>query len=244
MDRPWSSRVWVLQEVALAQRPTIVVGRYLLAWGALAAAEKYIHEYGLFDSSLHRSGGAGSKVQQMDKIRTLRQEAGYVELPRLLTYSQGAFCTDSRDRVYGVLGLIKPHYLESGDLLIDYNLPVSEVLERGVRAMLNHYQTLDLLLLAPLQSHNLPSWYPDLTIHQTGNLWLHQPRMRGIDAAKGSKPSLQFDHSTGRLAARGRIVDTVSDTSVKLQLRPQGDLDTAFFEATRDHTVKTRSRRL
>lgn len=227
VERPWFYRVWILQEVTLAQKATIVVGHFMMAWDALVAAEEYLHLNGLVDESLHRDGGHGSKVQQMNVIRKSVKEKGNAELVRLLTYTHSGRCTDPRDRLYGVLGLVDLAIY--GELNVDYSSPVSQVLSRGMFTLYNQYDELTILLLAPLRSSDpgikgLPSWYPDFTIHQTGNLWLHRPSLRGINAAPGSKKNIQLGDMTSELRIKGCLVDTVKATTVKLQVRDEGGL--------------------
>lgn len=147
--RPWFSRVWILQELALAKRdPLVVCGTKLAPWSILIRAWKAIgreifterafvrrkphketdHETRDCDS---RSEGEGDvevvakvKLDILDDLRSAMQEKGGDSLRQLLLTSKTSQATDPRDRVYALLGILN----DSGTAIVaDYRKPCAAV---------------------------------------------------------------------------------------------------------------------
>ncbi|KAH8587973.1 heterokaryon incompatibility protein-domain-containing protein [Bisporella sp. PMI_857] len=124
-QNPWFQRMWILQEIHLANQNSIVLcGTYKLSWGHLRRALKSIAMKEL---------GMPVNFHEVHKYR--RKLIGYTlgngleqNLPTLLSLSRFSKCTEPVDRIYGILGLapqgirnkIRPnYYLTPGEVYKD-----------------------------------------------------------------------------------------------------------------------------
>lgn len=132
--RPWFFRTWVIQEVALNSRKTIIMcGNDSAHWKDLsggAASDIYGGASGLAHNSAkpnvyHPLTGVhfDSRIYY---LRVMNSDSGPLEIMR---YSRMCQSSDVKDRVYGVLGLFEP-----GFMTIDYALPVEEIFRRFAEA--------------------------------------------------------------------------------------------------------------
>ncbi|KAF7917095.1 hypothetical protein BELL_0537g00070 [Botrytis elliptica] len=120
--RPWFSRVWVLQEALLGdQRSSVQCGNTSIPFTALRKAMLVL----------------GRKVTTPSDIRSqlLSYAPGVLpdsmrELPELLRWAKHRNCSDPRDKIYGVLGLVSPLIAEG--ITCDYSIPVAEVYKSAV----------------------------------------------------------------------------------------------------------------
>ena len=149
----WWTRIWVIQEVALAKQAIIACGNHRLS------ADCYNNAMLLFSAIAVfwlETGG-------LDLIRSKR------ELPKKTTnnllqlankYRQ-LNATNPRDKLYGLLGLAEDIGFEP-----EYQLSVRGVYGRFVEASIESSGTLDVLsFVSPTfrNTHSLPSWIPDWT---------------------------------------------------------------------------------
>lgn len=120
-ERVWWSRLWIVQEVAVAQKVTVCIGQYTLPWDDFVEAlwgkpeEFYVHPRHLL--------GAGddehAKQQQLyDKFQAMRHQVLHLSnmrngiqkskgrpLLELLRESVSCHASNPLDRIYGLLGL-------------------------------------------------------------------------------------------------------------------------------------------
>jgi hypothetical protein len=88
LEQPWFSRVWVLQEVILPPKATVVCGRHAIPWQLLEAACNAVKlTLSLPPALVCRSYGT--------------------DLWSLLCSTRQCAATDVRDKVYGILSLIE-----------------------------------------------------------------------------------------------------------------------------------------
>jgi hypothetical protein len=147
-QRPWFSRVWILQELSLAKNdPLVVCGSRRAPWSTLvrvwrAIARNLFTELGFVRS---KDGGDGSescdsdlrsedeegveilakiKIDVLNDLRRATQKRGGNSLRQLLLISRTSEATDPRDRVYSLLGLLKHSGIA---ILADYYKPCAAV---------------------------------------------------------------------------------------------------------------------
>lgn len=84
--------------------------------------------------------------------------------------TRSALCTDPRDRIYGILGLAPPQYVNT--LKPDYALPVGKVYKGTSLAELSTSDTLNLLCHCDLrqQSTDAPSWVPNWSLNRPSRI--------------------------------------------------------------------------
>lgn len=158
--RAYFRRIWVIQEVAAARRATVIYGAYEMEWSEFR------------QKSLRRNPNISSESLKSFQWFT---HVGYPSFPGLgrlyemLRVTSHCEASDSRDKIYAILGLFPGADLEG--LSADYRLSTHEVFA-GMTAYLlkdgDVSQELILLTVATQKKRNgLPSWAVDwsLSLH-------------------------------------------------------------------------------
>jgi hypothetical protein len=100
--RPWFSRVWVLQEIAVAQSACFMVGGWNVEWNAVANAAVFFQDKNY--SSLVDTAAAAHAAR-------VSREKSLTPLIDLLRDARQRLATDPRDKVFALLGLAEEHPL-------------------------------------------------------------------------------------------------------------------------------------
>lgn len=164
--RPWFSRVWVLQEVALNDTIVVVCGSDLCSWEALMSCN-----FGF--SSLHRITMADDPP--VFRLKHLHRDQEYQSpiraLWRSLLFAHCLSASDSRDKVIALLSL-SPMESQIKDALVDYSQDI-EILFIKVAEILLSDIGLQLLTSAR-HGHNrdMPSWVPDWSQIYPLDVWI------------------------------------------------------------------------
>lgn len=167
LQRPWFERIWVRQEVANAGEESLVAcGTKTLSWMAARRALNCLHS----PPALTLLGPQHSQEYQ-NRFAAAEHLVGFGTffLKDLCMDLRGTKCTDPRDRVYGLLGI-----LDNGDYLKaivpDYSKSVSEVYISVVLEYIATTKSVDFLLSCHKDSREeisvstadaLPTWVPD-----------------------------------------------------------------------------------
>jgi len=196
--RRWFSRVWIIQEVALARSIKVWCGSLELHWIMIEICGKLLKngleamiigtnavENGVegfielvsrnatLISAFQRwcsSGKIGSSHLEIYCALTGREhyEAQYCASTLLLLTWSAFSSTDPRDKIFGVLGVLK-RLTHSEQLLVnvDYSMDLVSLVIETTTALLNQTGWLGLLCLRGLDTANmivgLPSWTVDIT---------------------------------------------------------------------------------
>lgn len=244
--RPWFSRTWILQELAMAKHdPLVVCGWKSAPWslfikGWVAIAREAFSEMGLVsEAGSKREGDAGDfqrvALMKLDVLNELREEAmrtqGGESLWKLLMISRSSEATDPRDRIYGLLGMLKTDGLGTA-IPVDYHKPTAAVYSDAMAHIFSQGKgpyflsgvwlpgvsaaapRIDSLPPTVDQPH-LPSWVPDFSgqvagkAAQTSGQHFHPPA--GISAS-----GVGTDCNNGKrlddertLQVEGLFVDTI-----------------------------------
>lgn len=225
--RPWFSRTWILQELAMAkQDPLVVCGWKSAPWslfikGWVAIAREAFSEMGLVrEKGPKREGGASNSsgtggdfqmvaLMKLDVLNELREEAmrtqGGESLRKLLMISRSSEATDPRDRIYGLLGMLKTDGLGT-TIPVDYHKPTAAVYSDAMAHIFSQGEGPYFLsgvwlpgvsaaaprinsLPPTVDQPNLPSWVPDFSRQmagkatQTSGIHFHPPAGIGASGA-------------------------------------------------------------
>lgn len=152
-QRPWFSRVWVLQEALLGEQgSTVQCGDACISFYALRKAMLVL----------------GRKVTTPSDIRSqlLSYSPGILptamrNLPELLRWVKHRNCSDPRDKIYGVLGLVSPAIVQG--IICDYSISIAEVYKSAILSYTTVTQQLHLLQHCRLDQRfiDAPSWVPN-----------------------------------------------------------------------------------
>ena len=230
-ERPWFRRTWVRQEVFAARPLEVQCGNVHLSWEELLLARQCLQSIGsqlyaegvefapfdpdIFLPLLHlqqATPAAIGCVTETDRAylqprtRADRRKSG-LELVNVLSISGLFQATDTRDFVYGVLGMTDTATrLSKKGVTIDYTKSPSEVFQDVVKHVINRDRELDILCKAGLSlstDASLPSWVPDWP-HQLPTLEVDE--ILGLDRYNGKtymEPPYQSESDTGVLRLHG-----------------------------------------
>ncbi|KAI0839515.1 HET-domain-containing protein [Hypoxylon sp. FL0890] len=158
-SRPWWKRIWIVQEVVAARETVVLLGETIFPWvmlvnicRAIQLAEFLTHPL----ASMVRSCGY-QKFTVLDHFRRNRA----MPLVRFVHCTQDYQATDSRDKLYALLGMASD--ISPDDIIPDYTKPVLEVFLDLVRFMVTKRHNLDIVSSARLSisDSSAPSWLPD-----------------------------------------------------------------------------------
>ena len=164
----WWGRVWVIQEVAVSSRATVVIGESELEWSSVCHAIRTMIRAGVVPTqpgtAISRQGV--SSINSFSNIEALRRIVRQGSLPSISTLvaANRQAATDPRDLVYAFLGLAKerddplltPNYLDSNS--------ASDVFMNLIEYSVRVEHSLDIICLSQGRIRNdLPSWCPDWT---------------------------------------------------------------------------------
>jgi len=178
LQRPWWTRVWVLQEVAVANQVWVVCGNKGTNLKDFVAIEDVI-----FATIIHRTNGAASisafderaerqaMVSVGNAFSTLYEFSNAIvkmePSPEFYTYLQKFRrfqSTDPRDKIYALLG-VTPNRArpEISAFSPDYGIESSELYTKVASYYLHEQNMLEILhdCQGPNAMQELPSWAPD-----------------------------------------------------------------------------------
>jgi hypothetical protein len=162
LRRPWFQRAWVVQEVVVSKKPTILWDSVEYKWEDLVRALKYM-------STVNFPLAFIVSMQHVASIENerLRYKSGRIDLLGLLLRHQRCLATDQRDKVYSFCGLIDSSPAKRS-VRVNYNDDAASIYREVAVRILQHDQSLDLLSRPPLPTMSkipgLPSWVPDWSI--------------------------------------------------------------------------------
>ena len=149
LGRAWFERLWIWQEIILPKNDISVLCGY--------SEINYRHFCkAIFFYYNHRLEFSGLK--QAYTIATNSCRGTVYTLVRLLYETRGCKCSEQRDRIYSILGLIAER--DQVNIEPDYSKPIREVLEHFVLELADTQHSLDILTLCWLQDSplDMPTW--------------------------------------------------------------------------------------
>ena len=152
--RDWFRRVWVVQEVRLANLSAVVqCGRASLPWQSVRKAMVILGDKSYLPHDLFPIMVQTGLVSRIGRTRD--------EIDVLLANGRGLQCSDPRDRVYAMLGLTSAGFADR--IPPQYGLPVSEVYKQAFLAHSDLTQRLELFRCCRLVElpSDFPSWVPN-----------------------------------------------------------------------------------
>jgi hypothetical protein len=221
-DREWFRRVWVRQEVAVANEIIVMCGSERISWNTLSLAcdiltnlENRTNFLNIFQMVSNRGPGT-DWLLSMEMIREAWAIDRGFSLDILLLHGRGTDASDSRDRVYGLLGLSDI----ADKLHVDYTISSQEVFKGAMTTLLNHKQCLDSLSGCQWRGGAtlLPSWVINFNEDFDGKVLRNKEDGEQLYHASGDEIAcFSFLQPTNFLRARGFICDTVDDIGAIFQ---------------------------
>ncbi|KAF1847680.1 uncharacterized protein K460DRAFT_426459 [Cucurbitaria berberidis CBS 394.84] len=166
---PWWTRVWVLQETALARKATVIYNHTTAPWDMLARAtiSSQTHDQFCCEDLLNTRPLVEEKIitklrrvvyDDIELLRGLRAQNKRISLSQVVSQTLQRDATDIRDKVYGLLGLTTNWYMRD-PLLPDYTLGPREVFMRASLSELKGSLSLQGLMgTTRTDVPDVPSW--------------------------------------------------------------------------------------
>ena len=237
INRPWFSRVWNIQEVVLSRRsPLSLAGEVNFDWDLFADALQWLHQSrgSQFLQRQIREIFPGRQIIDVTRAhhRAERDLSAVWHLESLLGQIWALKTTDSRDYVYGFLGIV----VDSDAALVpDYTKPDIQVFAEVTKYCIHQSGRLDLLHKAgwtrdARYSQNLstkerniqPTWLPHwnsngfnalrrrkVARYNTGTNATATYEASNYNAAQGHKAEMKASLNNVELVLRGLLVDTI-----------------------------------
>jgi hypothetical protein len=166
-SQPYWTRVWVIQEVAVASKVRVLCGSVELPWDGIAAVLKMWKENPEIAPPNQRAFlKAVHLLDFRDRFLIKREPISLLDAMR---WSYETKATDPRDKIFALLGLC-----HDGPTFVpvpNYKQPVEDIIADMSRAMMTFDRSLDLMCLKGTcvpdeENPKLPSWTPNWV-----NLW-------------------------------------------------------------------------
>ncbi|KAE9378667.1 HET-domain-containing protein, partial [Stipitochalara longipes BDJ] len=191
--RPWFTRVWVLQEVAVAtEDPIVVCGEHQLLWCTIDKVAQFYHRKGFVWSRAVKDRSYHVQVMSWCRDRTNKYS-----ILDLLTMTERFQATNPRDKLFALYGLaLEVEHPEAKEIFhIDYSKPAREIYRYFTLNYLKAYGAHKVLAAVDISREStvedLPSWVPNwgASLDET-----HRPHPFMIDCAnKSYQASAGFD---------------------------------------------------
>ncbi|TLD09692.1 hypothetical protein PspLS_11381 [Pyricularia sp. CBS 133598] len=244
LGREWFSRVWVLQELAMAARVSFRIGEaeiglgqlYLACFGfsmVIARDWRGVHALTqLLSDTVEKSMSAASVMMVLTEYKMngelwvgkmegradgCRGRGAFFPLETLLTTFQHQHASLPLDKVYSLLG-ISTDFAEGG-IVPDYGLSTQQAYMEVFRAHLEKHDSLSLLSQCRGGGdapEGIPSWVPRWNrVPESNERWPELPK-GFIEGSNGTKKPTFYASKSIKLSSYPWWIDT---TSKKLHLR-------------------------
>ena len=155
--RPWFTRLWVVQEAYLGgTRTKVQCGHSIVPWSA------FIKIVMILGSKSALSQGNPKLSEIISSIKPSVTELGDAEdFPRLLNAICHRQCTDLRDKIYGILGILSSTI--SNHITADYRSSVADVYKYALLTDMNTRRRIQMLQSCDIETRipGEPSWIPN-----------------------------------------------------------------------------------
>jgi hypothetical protein len=213
------SRVWIIQELVLANSISILYGGSAMEWDLFSSAVRAIRVQ--YDGSwamrldmpnFHQLLMASNRVGNIVDIQELlRKQGTKLHLSDVVLLSSQSLCTNPEDKVNGLLGLSSN--VEDVDVQPDHRRPVAQVYARvTLNGMRNaKFTLLNIAGLWRQPIYPLPSWVPDLSMPTP--LYPLDNFQSKYHAGGGQEPQFRTLDDMTRLQIQGVLVDRIKAVS-------------------------------
>ncbi|KZM24929.1 hypothetical protein ST47_g3927 [Ascochyta rabiei] len=222
-SKPWWTRLWCIQEIALSPAATVVLGKWRLPWATIVSALQ-THYHHASTCCADASAVMPAKYTYFsDHLLFLSQQSDLTELDSVFRAFRHKLCKDPRDKIYGLLGLLWKN--RDINLRPDYNLPVGKVYLQATEAIISQSAG-DLQFLTGLglnsDCHHLPSWIRNfaapLTTVEASYERSRYRRYSCYQASAGAKSDISIVDGND-LSLRGVFVDRIQRIGNSIQNR-------------------------
>ncbi|KAM6514257.1 hypothetical protein FALCPG4_015412 [Fusarium falciforme] len=234
--RHWFQRTWIIQEAILAKRGIVYCGRESIPWSkfetVVAALYMYHHtvkQIPGYDSVIDRAiNGVNTmrlarRDRRKDRFRhffIMRSERGqlneYSGLLDLLLDTRQFQCTNPRDKIYGLMGIVRQN-VNDEHLNPDYSFSVEQVYRNFVIWEIFANNNLRVLGCGSEKESesNFPSWVPDFMRLSPQQHLLRRGRRLDYNAGLDTKIQVKLSDDSLVLQVKGIVADRIHTVGTK-----------------------------
>jgi hypothetical protein len=205
----WPTRVWMMQENLLNRNTIMRRGTAVLEWDLVPSTTAIISYLPQLDIDLM---WRSRRLIDQDAARTLLRllsirlyGTSLTRLELLVMVSNGVACSDPRDRIFALLGLVPGS--EKLGIFPDYSKSVEDVFTEAAGKFITRSRSLRLLAYAASSSHSplLPSWVPNWS----SSTWQKCAPLDDSDwnASRGIHPCITIEERV--LLINGKVIDFI-----------------------------------
>lgn len=252
LQRPWFTRMWTIQEVAMASDAVAMVcGKDVIGWSKFTAAlnQRFSKKFPVNDLQLvvYRRLQPLYEATQA-KWRKHRMLQGMLHgwtplagLINVLVETRWKLCTDPRDKVFALHSLFKG--LDASFPDPDYTKSVKQVFCEATVAVSKQDGHLQFLyhVSSPSRLPELPSWVPDWNDSwQAQDMFDTEQIFKNYHASRFFRKQYPptFSENGNRLVLKGQIIDVISTCT---QALPRGRIScyvsSAGNSSTESHSL-------
>jgi hypothetical protein len=152
-ENPWFRRVWIIQEISLAQDALVVCEGWELPWKSLSDAYEWVGKSRLWKNL---AGNTRLSLLEISRANAMQED-----LCTLLLRHRGTLASNPRDHIFALVGLAQ----DGDQLTVNYNMTPSDTFLEAAKHILVTRKNLRFLAAAGMLQRtdpNLPSWVPDM----------------------------------------------------------------------------------
>jgi hypothetical protein len=206
LDRSWFQRLWIWQEIRLAnpKTTTVMCGFDAIIWQhfkdalfCLYLKPIHVRTFGVFERAIKITDN-GFKPQ----------------LQQLAYETAGAKCSDYRDRIYALLSIVNDYHGKL-NIIPNYSKTLRQVYKDATVSILAHSAYSNILAFCELATGgtDMPSWVPNWTLRKESEPFQYQ-------LANGSTSSNILYLGDGVLQATGVLLGKVAEVeAIPLMIR-------------------------
>ncbi|KAL6704305.1 hypothetical protein ACN47E_008369 [Coniothyrium glycines] len=228
LNNEWFSRVWVIQEAAMASRNAqITCGTRSISWDDFAQAFFFFSRLDVILPDPARRNRAMFRILGIVDARDTRKRRFKSDLLGVLVRCRSSSASEAKDKVFALLGLATDVRPGSLSIQVDYKMDVQQVYCNLAFEILRYEERLDFLGVprGPETSEvkDLPSWVIDWSIWDSTTLLNRRDRpasneaksdvlIRNATGPTRADPKLSDD---GRnLCLQGYLIDEITETGM------------------------------
>jgi hypothetical protein len=166
LERPYFSRVWVIQEVVVSRSALVCCGSFLVDWEKVNIGIQRLTGSGFypFSTDIGKVTQIGIWREKFHETMDPLQRDEAIDLRMLIMDASDKHATDLRDKVYSLLGIASKGFAMG--ITVDYRKPTERVYIDCAKHLLRLRADLRILTIIKLWHRTksnfcLPSWTPD-----------------------------------------------------------------------------------
>ena len=227
LRRPWFSRTWIIQEVALSNKLLMQCSHRVIKWSSFLAllrllplvtdkegTQIYVRE--VFLERAQFVASTKDRIAERRLSSTKPQSNVWQELQSIVSQARPFGATSESDRIFALLGLVDQKVEK---VFVDYGSPYRQIYREFTRLMISATGSLAILGHADSQlDEKFESWVPNWTIAPSVDALSSLDRPYYSAAGDSSVEVASLD-DTNVLALYGIFLDTI----VKIKAGPTTD---------------------